>query len=190
VASIGHGFDRLLSLRPQEIQVNPLKRLRGTPIIRHEAQWGLVFSPDPPYEIIQTKLIERDAMDRLRRFARFWNLYGNSGRFRMSFPQLWQDHASPFEAISAFFEWLYQRAGRTHELALEQLAESLWVYLTDVKKRPREILAPLMIDDYQRDAARDLPKFLRPYAPESQWRPQRNAPRTTRLQRQIRHQAN
>ena len=29
--SFGAGFDRLLALRPQEIQVGILKRLRGTP---------------------------------------------------------------------------------------------------------------------------------------------------------------
>ena len=37
--SLGAGFDRLVGLGPQEIQVGILKRLRGTPIVRHDAQW-------------------------------------------------------------------------------------------------------------------------------------------------------
>ena len=38
--SFGEGFDRLLALGPQEIQVGMLKRLRGTPIVRHDLRNG------------------------------------------------------------------------------------------------------------------------------------------------------
>ena len=55
--SFAIGFGRLVAMRPQEIQVGMLKRLRGTPIVRHDAEWGMVYSPHPPYEILQTKLI-------------------------------------------------------------------------------------------------------------------------------------
>ncbi|NCG21488.1 MAG: B12-binding domain-containing radical SAM protein, partial [Rhodobacterales bacterium] len=48
------GFNRLHSMGPEEIQVGVLKRLRGTPIIRHTDTFGLRFHPDPPYEILQT----------------------------------------------------------------------------------------------------------------------------------------
>ena len=39
IESFGHGFDRLVALKPQEIQVGILKRLRGTPIVRHDAEF-------------------------------------------------------------------------------------------------------------------------------------------------------
>ena len=45
IESFAAGFDRLVALRPQEIQVGMLKRLRGTPIVRHDAEWGMVYSP-------------------------------------------------------------------------------------------------------------------------------------------------
>ncbi|MDH4216518.1 MAG: B12-binding domain-containing radical SAM protein, partial [Gallionella sp.] len=41
VASIARGFDRLIALKQQEIQVGVLKRLRGTPIIRHAETYGM-----------------------------------------------------------------------------------------------------------------------------------------------------
>src|SRR3984957_17917112 len=56
--SFGIGFDRLLQLGPQEIQVGMLKRLRGTPIVRHDQEWGMIYSPHPPYEILQTRSID------------------------------------------------------------------------------------------------------------------------------------
>ncbi|MES2707513.1 MAG: DUF4080 domain-containing protein [Verrucomicrobiota bacterium] len=92
-ASFGRGFDRLLALRPQEIQVGILKRLRGTPIVRHDAEWGMVYSEFPPYEILETKLIPFAEMQRLRRFAKYWDLIGNSGNFTETAPLIWQ-HAT------------------------------------------------------------------------------------------------
>lgn len=79
--SFAAGFDRLLSLQPQEIQVGLLKRLRGTPIARHDHDGQMIYSPHPPYEILQTKLIDFFTMQRLRRFARYWDLVANSGNF-------------------------------------------------------------------------------------------------------------
>jgi hypothetical protein len=81
VESFAAGFDRLIALGPQEIQVGILKRLRGTPIVRHDAEWQMVYNPHPPYEILQNKLIDFATMQRLRRFARYWDLVGNSGNF-------------------------------------------------------------------------------------------------------------
>ena len=69
VASFAAGFDRLVGLGPQEIQVGMLKRLRGVPIVRHDAEFQMVYSPNPPYEILQTGAIDFATMQRLRRFA-------------------------------------------------------------------------------------------------------------------------
>ena len=79
--SFAAGFDRLLALGPHEIQVGILKRLRGTPIVRHDAEWQMVYNPHPPYEILQNRLIDFATMQKLRRFARYWDLVGNSGNF-------------------------------------------------------------------------------------------------------------
>jgi radical SAM superfamily enzyme YgiQ (UPF0313 family) len=87
--SFAAGFDRLIALGPQEIQVGMLKRLRGTPIVRHDAEWQMIYNPHPPYEILQNQLIDFATMQRLRRFARYWDLVGNSGNFMESTPLIW-----------------------------------------------------------------------------------------------------
>src|SRR5208282_4365213 len=91
--SFAAGFDRLIVLGPQEIQVGILKRLRGTPIIRHDADWQMIYHPHPPYEILGNKLIDFATMQRLRRFARYWDLVGNSGNFVESTPLIWSGGA-------------------------------------------------------------------------------------------------
>ena len=95
INSFAAGFDRLVALRPQEIQVGLLKRLRGAPIVRHDREWEMVYSPHPPYEVLQTKLIDFFAMQRLRRFARYWDLIANSGNFVEVTPLIWSSNGAP-----------------------------------------------------------------------------------------------
>ncbi len=87
--SFAAGFDKLIALGPQEIQVGILKRLRGTPIFRHDAEWQMIYNTHPAYEILQNKLIDFATMQRLRRFARYWDLVGNSGNFVATTPLIW-----------------------------------------------------------------------------------------------------
>ena len=96
--SFGRGFDRLIHLRPQEIQVGILKRLRGTPIIRHDAEWQMIYNPHPPYEVLSTRTMNFGTLARLRRFAKFWDIFGNSGNFVESLPMLWASGRRPAPA--------------------------------------------------------------------------------------------
>ena len=96
--SFGQGFDRLIGLGPQEIQVGILKRLRGTPIIRHDAEWQMIYNPHPPYEVLSTRTMNFGTLARLRRFAKFWDIFGNSGNFVESLPMLWATLRRPAPA--------------------------------------------------------------------------------------------
>ncbi|MDZ8118080.1 B12-binding domain-containing radical SAM protein [Pontiella agarivorans] len=87
--SFEHGFSRLLALNPQEIQLGILKRLRGAPIDRHSKDWNMVYSPHAPYDILSTRSVSFKNMQRLNRFARYWNLVVNNGQFIETAPLLW-----------------------------------------------------------------------------------------------------
>ena len=90
LASFEAGFNRLLALGPQEIQLGILKRLRGAPIARHSKEWNMVYSPHAPYEILSTSLISFEEMQRVQRFARYWNLVVNNGHFIHTAPLIWK----------------------------------------------------------------------------------------------------
>jgi radical SAM superfamily enzyme YgiQ (UPF0313 family) len=94
LASFAAGFDRLVALGPQEIQVGMLKRLRGTPIVRHDAEFHLRYGAHPPYELLANRDLDFPTMQRLRRFARYWDLVANSGNFRTSTALLWSGPGS------------------------------------------------------------------------------------------------
>ncbi len=159
-ASFGRGFDRLLALRPQEIQVGILKKLRGTPIARHDAEWEMIYSPNPPYEILQNKLLDFVAMQRMRRFARFWDLVGNSGNFVESAPMLWTGGSSPFESFLNFSDWISIRIGRHHSIALATLAENLFIFLTAERGLPNSQVEAALRADWHRAGRNEHPPFL------------------------------
>jgi radical SAM superfamily enzyme YgiQ (UPF0313 family) len=164
VQSFAAGFDRLVALGPQEIQVGLLKRLRGTPIVRHDAAWRMVYHAEPPYEILQNRLIDFATMQRLRRFTRYWDLVANSGNFLETAPRLWRDEPSPFAAFLRFSDWLYTRVGRRHAIALPRLAELLHGYLTAELGQDAEEVATVIRRDYQRGGRREALDLLAPKA--------------------------
>jgi radical SAM superfamily enzyme YgiQ (UPF0313 family) len=119
--SFAQGFDKLIAIGPHEIQFGILKRLRGTPIIRHTDTFKLVFDPHPPYTILATDRIDFAAMQRLVRFARYWDLVANSGRFAHTLPLILGD--APFANFMALSDWIYARTDATHRIALDRLAK-------------------------------------------------------------------
>jgi hypothetical protein len=161
VESFAAGFDRLVGLGPQEIQVGLLKRLRGTPIARHDEQFEMIYSPDPPYEILSTRLIEFEEIHQLRRFARYWDLISNSGNFVHTRELLWSDGSSPFLTFSQLSEWLFMKEQRTHSIPLKKLAELMFEFLTRQLGRPEEITAQAIWQDYTHGGRQDRPAFLR-----------------------------
>jgi radical SAM superfamily enzyme YgiQ (UPF0313 family) len=158
------GFDRLLGLGPQEIQVGILKRLRGTPITRHDAEWSMVYSPVPPYEILSTRTMDFALLARLRRFAKFWDLYGNSGNFTETLPTLWAGTGSPFQAVLRFGDWLHGQGVKGHGIALPRQYELLWRWTTGDLGRPQAEVGPILARDYRRPGRSDLPTWLIPWS--------------------------
>jgi radical SAM superfamily enzyme YgiQ (UPF0313 family) len=171
--SFAAGFDRLLALGPQEIQVGILKRLRGTPITRHDQTWQMVYSAHPPYEILQNKLLDFAVMQRLRRFARYWDLVGNSGNFLQTTPLLCQTHSSAFTAFMQWSDWLHGRIGRQHSIALDRLAQYLFEYLTEECGLACVPAAETLWRDWQKAGRREKPAFLAAYIPNTETAPPR-----------------
>ena len=159
--SFGRGFDRLVAMRPQEIQVGILKRLKGTPIVRHDDEFKMVYAPQPPFEILQNRDMDFGTLQRIRRFARYWDLVGNSGNFVESVALFWSEGGSAFSAFMDFSDWIYERTGRRHGIALTQLVELVHDFLVDLIGYSSESVAPVLLRDYQRNGRNDIPVFLR-----------------------------
>ena len=179
------GFDRLLALGPHEIQLGILKRLRGTPITRHTQTHGMVYDTEPPYTVRQTGVVDADTLVRFTRFARYWDVLANSGRFGQTLPLLLHETPgpSPFWRFMAFADWLWQRLDATHRLTPEMLVDALFDHLS--QSLPPDMVRRTLLADYVASGARANPKALQGLLP-------RQAPSSSKTghalaSRQVRH---
>ncbi len=158
--SFAAGFDRLAALRPHELQFGILKRLRGAPIGRHDAEWEMVYNPDPPYEITRNKQIDKPQMDRLKRFAKYWELIANRGNFEETLPLI--VGGSPFARFMELSDWLHGKVGRDFGIPLRDLAGLVFRYSTTELKQSADAIDEILQRDYQRTAKRETPNFKSP----------------------------
>ena len=183
--SIAQGFDRLVAVRPHEIQLGLLKRLRGTPIARHTAAHGMVYDAQPPYTVRETAVLDADTVQRLTRMARYWDLVANSGRFKATLPNLLQGE-SAFMGFLAWSDWLWRSTAKTQGLTPEDLVDALFDYLTKQRGLPADRARAMLLGDYMASGARAMPQCLRAVLPRPLTPVQRDTARPL-AQRQDRH---
>ncbi|NOX64960.1 MAG: DUF4080 domain-containing protein, partial [Chlorobi bacterium] len=184
IESFGNNLNTLTSLSNSEIQLGLLKKLSGTSIDRHDIEFGMVYSDEPPYEILQNELIPFDQMQKLKRLARFWDLTYNSGNFKRSIKLLWKD-MDVFQNFYKFSEWLYEKLGTTYQISLNRLAELLFIYLTEVYEFDKTETAELITKDLTSIKGRRIPPFLREYITDVQFESTKSGAKN--IKRQIMH---
>ncbi|NDP63815.1 B12-binding domain-containing radical SAM protein [Polaromonas sp.] len=183
--SFADGFDRLHELAPHEIQFGILKRLRGTPITRHTADFAMAYDPQTPYTILQTSTIDFATMQRIQRFARYWEMVANSGRFALGL-KLLLGPGSAFRHFLAFSDWLWRTTGKTHEFAYEKLVDLLHAHLTSVRGLADDTVLAALLADYRASGARGRPQCLADL-PGANAGPQAAAQQNRHAERQVRH---
>jgi len=133
ITSFGSGFDRLLeALSPVqnnlfakaavhsrcEIQLGILKLLPGALIARHSHAFGMRYNPQPPYEVLETAALPAHDLDRIKNFARFWELIVNRGITDMG-------GSLTFDRFMALSDTLLACFGRNWGIDKNELAEAV-----------------------------------------------------------------
>lgn len=157
--SFGEGFDLLYSLGPQEIQVGILKRLRGTPIARHTQEFDMRYMSTPPYRILAHRDADFATVQRMVRFARYWDLIGNSGRFPNALPLLLGEQ--PFNRFMALSDWLFATTTQTHRIALPRLFDLLHDFMCVALKMTVINVESALSDDHSHNRLKGQPGFTK-----------------------------
>ena len=77
-------LERLFNLKGHHIQVEPLKVLKGAPMMAIAKKEGYLWSHDPPYRIITTPWLDEEEIEKIETIGRLLELLYNSGRFHES----------------------------------------------------------------------------------------------------------
>ena len=132
--SFGKGFDLLADAinttcagPDYEIQLGILKLLPGAPIARLTDEFGMCYNSVPPYEVLATTAIPANDINRLKNFARFWELIVNRKLADMGPPP--SGGAPPvFDRFMTFSDALFFRFNRNWGIPKDQLLAAIQDY--------------------------------------------------------------
>ena len=142
IESFANGFDLLWrtlsskSMEPRfpevgeqtiEIQVGILKLLPGTPMARHSPTHGMVYAAEPPYEVLETSVIPMAEMDRIKNFARFWEILINRNNFPDEISRLVPQGEAVFWRFMELSDQLLKHFGQNWGIERKELKRKLEV---------------------------------------------------------------
>ena len=99
----------------------------------------------------------------MKRFARFWDLFYNSGNFKQSIKLLWENE-SVYKNFYSFGLWVYKQTDSTYKISLQRQGELLFKYLLEVKALDAQHIADYMLKDMMKLKGRAIPPYLKVYS--------------------------
>ncbi|HII4513407.1 B12-binding domain-containing radical SAM protein [Clostridium perfringens] len=105
--SFKKSFNDVHAIRPDEIQLGFLKLLKGSSMREEAENWGIVYSPYAPYEIIRSKDISYEELLLLKKVEAMVDKYYNSCKFNNVIKFFLNIYEKPFDFyydLAMFFE--------------------------------------------------------------------------------------
>ena len=77
--------ERLVGIGPGEVQMEVLKVLPGTKLRNESTSRGIIFSPEPPYDVMATPTMDMDDMRHCRHLSKILDRFHNAAPLRKTF---------------------------------------------------------------------------------------------------------
>lgn len=154
-------FNEVYAVQPDMLQLGFLKVLKGAGLREKSQEYGLIFSPDPPYTILQTRVLSHAELLKLHRLEDVLDRYYNSGKFQSILPEVLRLHSTsfptPFDLYHEMAEYWHQHGWFRQSWSGKALFEKLWEFLEDWQQGSSHL------DKYEwnarREALRDRLRF-------------------------------
>lgn len=98
-------FDDVYELAPEQLQLGFLKVLKGSAMEAHAAEYGLVYTSMPPYEVLSTKWLSYEDVCHLKQIEEVLEIYYNSGQFRNTLKYLCDFFNNPYDLYDRLASW-------------------------------------------------------------------------------------
>ena len=115
-ASFGRSFNDAYGFC-DELQLGFLKILCGCEMEKNAERYGMVYSSEPPYEVLGTKWISFAELTRLKLTDELNDRLSNGESLRNTFPWLPLEYGNPFEFFERLSEFFEEKYGKHHDLA-------------------------------------------------------------------------
>lgn len=161
----GKSFDDIYG-KGNVLQLGILKLLRGSKMRADAAKYGILYSPNPPYRVLQTDVLSFAELMRLEAIDGMNDRFSNSGKFEYTFPYLPLASGSAFDFFDGLYDFAAERFSCKEIARLPQTEafRLVWEYanflcengtvldLTEIKQR--------LSLDFLLGETRRLPPFL------------------------------
>ncbi len=159
-------FNDVYRMRPDQLQLGFLKVLKGSYMEEMAEDYGLLFSGEPPYEVLSTKWMSYEELLKLKATEDMVEVYYNSGQFTETIKEMEKRFRSPFEMFGQLAEY-YERqglSGRSHSRLARY--EILFDFLRETDPAAAEVYRDsLTYDLYLRENAKSRPFFAADQTP-------------------------
>ena len=116
---------KMISLHPHEIQLELLKLLPGTYFRDNSDKLGIKFSPEPPYEVLQTPAISFDELCKSMVISKMIDYWYNDESWRTVFGNI---ATKECDFINKFADHLYKTAFMEHTYSFEGKSNILYQF--------------------------------------------------------------
>ncbi|MCW3077199.1 MAG: cobalamin-binding protein [Bacteroidetes bacterium] len=141
---IKYSFEEVFKLFAPELQLGFLKFLKGTPM-RDKAQHGFVFDPNPPYQLIESKYLSKDELNRVLALEHALEIYWNKKRAINTLKYVTSTYGS-FDFLLGLGEYFGTQRDY-HKFSLMDIYEILYQFAND-NYPDDSILKELITVDY------------------------------------------
>lgn len=154
-------FNDVYAMHPEQLQLGFLKVLSGAKIQENAERYGLIYTSEPPYEVLSTNWLSFDDILKLKNIEEMVELFYNSRQFTNVLTLLENKYNSPFEMFEDI--GTYYEAHKLHEVKHNRIQnyEILYKYIKN-NYEDYEIFEELMIlDIYLRENIKSRPLFIK-----------------------------
>ena len=158
--SFRNSFDRVYGMKPDQLQLGFLKVLKGSPMEERAGDYELVYTSQPPYEVLKTKWLSYEEVLRLKQVEEMVELYYNSNQFRYTLAVLEKDFTGPFAMFEQMAAYYREKGYFLNSPARAYRYQVLYDFALSVSPGRKELYRELLVFDlYLREKVKSRPEF-------------------------------
>lgn len=146
--SFANSFNQIYDLNPDEIQLGFLKLLKGSQMREEAADWDIIYSPYPPYEVLKTNELSYEEIVILKRIEEVFDRYYNSGNFNNILKFFCSRFISPFEFFMRLSQYYYEKGYYNINLSFADYYKVFVDFNNDVTYCDTDIVKDIIKYDY------------------------------------------
>ncbi len=160
--SILAGIDKCFLLKPDTLQANTLKLLKGSPLWLKKNDNGLKCSPFAPYEVLESDCMSYDEIVYAEKVSKIINIFYNSGWFKITIQKICENMKFS-EFVSKMVSKFDNECINFHSVSRKKLFEILYGFIREnIHSDLHEIVVEGLSVDFiltSKDYKKNFPEF-------------------------------